>query len=92
MLTSDPNQTPESLAHRFGKQVRYRRTQLGMTQDDLALASGVGRRFIIELERGKPSCQLGPALMVLATLGLHMPTLSPHDAPADKLGNAGDAA
>lgn len=67
---NDSNQTPEALAAKFGEQVKNRRADLGMTQDDLALASGVGRRFIIELERGKPTCQLGPALMVLATLGL----------------------
>ena len=34
------------------------------------LATGVGRRFIIELEAGKPSCQLGKALVVAAAVGL----------------------
>ena len=41
-----------------------------MRQDDLALATGVGRRFILELEAGKPSCQLGKALAVASAVGL----------------------
>jgi hypothetical protein len=43
-----------------------------MRQDQLALASGVGRRFLIELEAGKPSCQLGRSLLVAEALGLHL--------------------
>jgi transcriptional regulator with XRE-family HTH domain len=50
--------------------VRERREALKMRQDDLALATGVGRRFILELEAGKPSCQLGRALLVAAAVGL----------------------
>ena len=41
-----------------------------MRQDQLALATGVGRRFLIELESGKPSCQLGRSLLVARALGL----------------------
>ncbi len=57
-------------AARFGALVRERREALKMRQDDLALAAGVGRRFILELEAGKPSCQLGKALVVANALGL----------------------
>lgn len=57
-------------AARFGALVREHRDAMRMTQDDLALATGVGRRFIIELEAGKPSCQLGKALVVAAAVGL----------------------
>jgi hypothetical protein len=39
-----------------------------MRQDDLALATNVGRRFIVELEAGKPNCQLGKALVVAAAV------------------------
>jgi hypothetical protein len=41
-----------------------------MRQDQLALATGVGRRFLIELEAGKSSCQLGRSLLVAEALGL----------------------
>jgi len=57
-------------ALRFGRMVRERREALGMRQDDLALATGVGRRFIGELEAGKPNCQLGKALLVAEAVGL----------------------
>lgn len=57
-------------ARRFGAMVRERREALRMRQDDLALATGVGRRFILELEAGKASCQLGRALVVAAAVGL----------------------
>jgi hypothetical protein len=43
-----------------------------MRQDQLALATGVGRRFLIELEAGKPSCQLGRSLLVGEALGLRL--------------------
>jgi hypothetical protein len=42
-----------------------------MSQDQLALATGVGRRFLIELEAGKASCHLGRGLVVAEALGLH---------------------
>ena len=54
----------------FGSMVRSRRKALNMRQDQLALATGVGRRFLIELEAGKPSCQLGRSLLVAEALGL----------------------
>jgi transcriptional regulator with XRE-family HTH domain len=49
--------------------IRGRRKALNLRQDQLALATGVGRRFLIELEAGKPSCQLGRSLLVAEALG-----------------------
>ena len=54
----------------FGDLIRSRRKALKMRQDQLALATGVGRRFLIELEAGKPTCQLGRSLLVAEALGL----------------------
>jgi transcriptional regulator with XRE-family HTH domain len=54
----------------FGSFIRRRRKVLRMRQDQLALAAGVGRRFLIDLEAGKPSCQLGRSLLVAEALGL----------------------
>lgn len=59
-------------AERFGALIRERRKAIGMKQDELALATGVGRRFIIDLEGGKPSCELGRALVVAAGVGLRI--------------------
>ena len=54
----------------FGTFIRSRRKALQMRQDQLALATGVGRRFLIDLEAGKASCQLGRSLLVAEALGL----------------------
>jgi transcriptional regulator with XRE-family HTH domain len=63
-------QRARSTAAAFGSLVRRRRRQLKIRQAQLALATGVGRRFLIELEAGKPSCQLGRSLLVAEALGL----------------------
>ncbi|HWJ68946.1 MAG TPA: helix-turn-helix domain-containing protein [Sphingobium sp.] len=52
-----------------GRIIREERKAQGLRQVELAAASGVGVRFLVELERGKPTAQLGRALTVLATLG-----------------------
>lgn len=56
----------------LGEAIRAARKRLKVTQKDLALASGTGLRFIIELEQGKPTCQLGKALGILQALGLRL--------------------
>ena len=60
--------TPQQI----GQLVKKARKTLGVTQKDLALTSGTGLRFIIELEQGKPTCQIGKVLTVLHTLGITM--------------------
>lgn len=53
-----------------GKAVRTARRERGLSQDALALASGTGRRFIYDLEQGKPSVRLSTLLDVLTALDL----------------------
>jgi HTH-type transcriptional regulator / antitoxin HipB len=60
----------------IGKQIRETRKKLRLTQRALALTSGTGLRFIIDLEKGKETCEMGKALTVLQTLGIKM-TLTP---------------
>lgn len=67
------NRRAAEAAHAFGLLVRTRRRALAMNQDQLALATGVGRRFLIDLEAGKASCQLGRSLVVAQALGLPPP-------------------
>lgn len=62
----------DSRARHFGKRVRAERRRQGLRQEDLAMVSGVGRRFLIELEAGKSTCRLGPSLAVAAALGLNV--------------------
>ena len=56
----------------LGRLVRETRTSQGLTQSQLASVSGVGRRFISDLEAGKKSCHLDKTLAVTAMLGLEL--------------------
>lgn len=56
----------------IGLYIRKVRKELGVTQRDLALTAGTGLRFIIELENGKPTCQIGKTLQVLQVLGVQL--------------------
>ncbi len=47
--------TPTNSPVALGAAVLAARKKLGRTQPQLALAAGVGARFIVELEAGKPS-------------------------------------
>jgi len=60
-----------------GELVKSTRKGMGVTQKDLAMTSGTGLRFIIEMEKGKPTCQLGKALTVLQTLGIKIELVPP---------------
>ena len=53
----------------LGEAVRVAGKQLRLTQSQIALAAGVGVRFIVELESGKPTVRLEHVLRVIAVLG-----------------------
>ncbi|RMX14930.1 transcriptional regulator [Vandammella animalimorsus] len=82
-------QSPQQL----GQALRAARRQLGLTQAQLALAAGVGVRFVVELEAGKPSLRLAHVLRVIDALG---GTLQLHGLPgaaaASHTGGHGHAA
>lgn len=54
----------------IGAKVRESRKRQGLTQPALALVAGTGLRFIVELEAGKSTCQIGKVLQVLTALGI----------------------
>jgi HTH-type transcriptional regulator/antitoxin HipB len=66
--------TPEEL----GTTVRQTRKQQGLRQDQLAAAANVGVRFIIDLEAGKPTAQMGKTLAVVRALGLTLTITDPN--------------
>lgn len=45
---------------------------MGLTQLNAAGLCGVGERFLSELERGKPTAQLGKTLQVMQRLGIRL--------------------
>ena len=56
----------------LGQCIRRRRKQAQLTLKDAAGLAEVGVRFLSELERGKPTVQLGMAIRVLALFGLDL--------------------
>lgn len=67
--------TPEEI----GEIIRKTRKAQGLRQPELAAASGVGLRFLVEIERGKPTAQLGKVLEVLSALGCSLSISTPED-------------
>jgi y4mF family transcriptional regulator len=56
----------------IGAAIRAERKAKGLTQQQFADLAGVGRRFLSELEAGKPTCEIGRVLKVAAAAGLHL--------------------
>jgi y4mF family transcriptional regulator len=59
-------------ARQLGTIIKRVRKSNQITQKDLAAASGTGVRFIQELEKGKPTCELNKSLTVAAMLGIRI--------------------
>ncbi|MDE5875861.1 MAG: helix-turn-helix transcriptional regulator [Muribaculaceae bacterium] len=56
----------------LGKYVKEKRKEFGLTQVDLSQKSGVGLRFLRELEQGKKTLRLDKINQVLALFGSEM--------------------
>ena len=61
----------------IGLKIRELRKRQGLRQDQLAGAAGVGLRFLIELEAGKETAQLGKTRAVLNALGCKLELIGP---------------
>lgn len=51
-----------------------RRKRLGFTEKELAMTCRMGLRFIVDLEKGKPTCRIGKTIGVPRALGLAIET------------------
>lgn len=60
-----------------GALIRRQRIGQGLTQQVLADAAGVSRKFLIDLESGHERAELGKTLAVFAALGLTLATATP---------------
>ncbi len=56
----------------LGPLVQTLRQAKGLSQSELARACGVGRRFIYDLERGKPTLRFDKVHAVLRVLGVSL--------------------
>jgi HTH-type transcriptional regulator/antitoxin HipB len=67
-------------AKEFGQLIRQGRQALGLTQRDLAQVIDTGERFVVELEAGKGTSQLGKALAAAHAVGMRI-SAPPKGAP-----------
>jgi HTH-type transcriptional regulator / antitoxin HipB len=82
-------------ARDLGRYVRDRRRAAGLSQENLASKALVSRRWLSELESGKPTAEVGLIFRVVTALGLYvdlLPVPAPEidlDAYLDTFGGTG---
>ena len=54
----------------IGEFVKHRRREAGLTQEEFALRSGLGLRFVRELEQGKETVRMDKVNQALAMFGM----------------------
>ena len=55
--------------NRIGYYIKQERKKLGLTQEEFAIRSGLGLRFVRELEQGKETVRLDKVNQALAMFG-----------------------
>lgn len=70
--TDQKKATPIRTPRDLGQALRQERKEQGLNQVELAGLSDVGNRFIVELEQGKATIELGKALQVAHMLGIRL--------------------
>ncbi|MCI9475784.1 helix-turn-helix transcriptional regulator [Anaerovoracaceae bacterium 41-7] len=56
--------------NRIGYYIKQERKKLGLTQEEFAIRSGLGLRFVRELEQGKETVRLDKVNQALAMFGM----------------------
>ena len=63
-------------------QVKKMRKAAGLTQAEMAKRTGVGLRFVRDVEQGKPSVRVDKVNQVLALFGHHIEAVKDHETSA----------
>jgi HTH-type transcriptional regulator/antitoxin HipB len=71
----------------LGAFIRERRTKLGMDQISLAKKAGTSRKWLVEVEQGKPGAEIGLILRTLKSLeiSISMEADSPVETPPQSM-------
>ena len=56
--------------NRIAESIKKNRKAAGLTQEEFALRSGLGLRFVRELEQGKPTVRMDKVNQALAMFGM----------------------
>lgn len=76
---------PVDSAAQIGAVLRLVRKTQGVRSDDLAGSAGVGPVFVLDVEKGKPTIQLGKLLQVLQEAGIKVNLEIPDNLDLDAL-------
>lgn len=60
----------------IGTAIRACREAMGLNQAELARLAGVGRQWLIQMEKGKPTAQIEPMLKTFEALNLKLMALN----------------
>lgn len=74
----------------LGAFIRERRVKLGMDQSELAEKAGTSRKWIVEVEQGKPRAEIGLVLRTLKTLGVSLDIAVDRTQKASAASKSGD--
>lgn len=58
--------------NRIGEYIKKERKKIGLTQEEFAMRSGLGLRFVRELEQGKETVRLDKVNQALAMFGMEV--------------------
>ena len=75
------NLTPISSPAQIAALIRMHRRHQGLTQAELAARAGVGREWIIEVEKGKATAELALVLKTLRVLNVSLRAELPPEPP-----------
>ena len=64
-----PNGSIIDSMNRIGEYIKQERKKAGLTQEEFAMRSGLGLRFVRELEQGKETVRLDKVNQALAMFG-----------------------
>lgn len=64
---------------KLGAYIKNTRKEQHLTQADLAIAANVGVRFLVDLENGKETAQIGKIINVCRALGITIDVKSPYE-------------
>lgn len=56
--------------NKIAKFIKLKRKERGLTQEEFAIYSGLGLRFVRELEQGKPTVRMDKVNQALAMFGM----------------------
>ena len=65
-----PNRVYFYNMNRIGEYIKKERKKIGLTQEEFAMRSGLGLRFVRELEQGKETVRLDKVNQALAMFGM----------------------